>query len=159
MTEPNDSVTTWPPKRVLVPLDFSKHSAHALDYAVNLAEAVDATVWVLHVGTPVPPIYSPMPESTAAQAQIWGDMLAEREAIQRREIAEATAPYNGREVAIQIVWREGEAATAIVEAANEVDAHMIVMGSHGRTGIKRALMGSVAERTARLSSRPVLVLR
>ncbi len=155
MTDP----TTWPPRSLLVPVDFSEHSAHALDYAVSLAEQVGATLWVLHVGTPVPPIYSPMPESTTTQAELWQGMLAARERILRGEIAKALEPYADREVAIQIVWREGEPATAIVEAAAEVKAELVVMGSHGRTGIARALMGSVAERTVRLCGAPVLVMR
>jgi len=151
--------TRWPPRSLLVPLDFSEHSVHALDYAVSLAEGVGATVWVLHAGTPVPPIYSPMPESTTAQAELWQGMLAERERILRAEIDEAVAPYADRGVTFETVWREGEPATAIIEAAEAVNADLVVMGSHGRTGIARALLGSVAERTVRLCGRPVLVLR
>ncbi len=160
MSETTDAPpATWPPRTILVPLDFSEHSGHALAYAVDLAEANGATLWVLHVGTPVPPIYSPMPKSTAAQAQIWADMLAEREAVQRKAILAAMEPYAAREVVFEMLWREGEAAGAIGEAAVEVGADLVVMGSHGRTGVKRALMGSVAERTARLCPVPVLVLR
>jgi len=155
----NDSIAVWPPRRLLVALDFSEHSKHALAYAAHLAAAVDASIWALHVGTPVPPIYSPLPASAGAQAQIWTDMLAEREAIQRKEIAAAIAPYADREIAIQVAWREGEPSHAIIAFADEIDADLLVLGSHGRTGLKRALMGSVAERTVRLCARPTLILR
>ncbi len=149
----------WPPHRILVPVDFSEHSEHALSYAVGLAEAVGASIWALHVGATVPPIYSPLPESTAAQAQIWSDMLARREQIQRDEVAKAVAPFADREVAIEILWAEGEPASSISATAESLDVDLVIMGSHGRTGLKRALLGSVAERTVRLLGRPVLVLR
>lgn len=150
---------TWPPKTILVPLDFSEHSAHALQYAVDVAKTVGATVAVAHVGPPVPPIYSPLPEATAAQAGIWQDMLSQRETVLRKEMGGAVQPFVGSGVTFTQYWREGEPASAIADAAREADADLVVMGSHGRTGITRALMGSVAERTARLCPCPVLIVR
>ena len=158
-TTMNTSPAVWPPRRILVPVDFSPHSATALAYAVDLAEQVGASVWALHVGVPVPAVYSPLPESTGAQAEIWSDMLARREAIERAELAEVVGAFSEREVAIEVLWAEGEPAGAIVHQAERTDADLVVMGSHGRTGLKRALLGSVAERTARLCGCPVLMLK
>lgn len=153
------TVGTWPPKKILVPLDFSEHSDHALQYAVDMAGTAGATVVVAHVGPPVPPIYSPLPEATAAQASIWKDMLEQRESVLRKEMDGAVEPFAASEVVFEQIWKEGEPAFAIAEAAKESGADLVVMGSHGRTGLTRALMGSVAERTARLCPCPVLIVR
>ena len=153
-----DPIASWPPRTILVPIDFSLHSDHALAYATDLARSVGGKVVVMHVGPPVPPIYSPLPEATAAQGAIWQDLLVQREAVIRKEMADAVALL-GDDVVFEQLWREGEPAAAIAEGAADAAADLVVMGSHGRTGLRRALLGSVAERTARLCACPVLILR
>ena len=155
----SDDLTNWPPTRILVPLDFSEHSTHALRYAVEMASSVGAEVMVAHVGPPIPPVYSPLPEATAAQGVIWHDMLNRREAVLRKEMDDIVEPFRASGVVFTTAWRLGEPASALAEVALEEGIDLVVMGSHGRTGLTRALMGSVAERTARLCPCPVLIVR
>ena len=111
-----DPIASWPPRTILVPIDFSLHSDHALAYATDLARSVGGKVVVMHVGPPVPPIYSPLPEATAAQGAIWQDLLVQREAVIRKEMADAVALL-GDDVVFEQLWREGEPAAAIAEGA------------------------------------------
>lgn len=148
----------FPPKRILVPFDFSEHSKHALAYAGTLAEVHGAEVWLLHVGPSTPAISGPLPDVTAAQAKVWTELLAEREAALVKELSKVAGDWTKR-VTLHQAWRSGEPSNAIMEFADEKDIELVVMGSHGRTGVKRALLGSVAERTVRLCQRPVLVVR
>jgi len=139
------------PKTILVPTDFSDSAESALDYAVALAGKLGATVHLLNAIT-IPALGVPelgvavastMMESavTANQAEL--DRLAAR-----REPAKITT-----------LLRTGDARDVIVEAAKEVHADLIVMGTHGRRGVKRALLGSIAEGVLRTAPCPVLTIR
>ena len=153
------TTTPWPPKRILVPVDFGEPSVTALRYAVEMARTTGAAITALHVGAPIPPIYGPLPELTGVQAEIWTDMLGQREALLKKELEALVAPLRSSTVTIEVSWAEGEPADAIGAAALDLSADLVIMGSHGRTGLRRALLGSVAERTARHCTRPVLILR
>lgn len=139
--------------RILVPTDFSAASRAALDLACDLAARLSLPLIVMHA-------YAvrayPLPD---------GSVLATPEET-AREVAEAT-PELAREVErararvgdVESVFVEGEPFDAIVRVARERAIDLIVMGSHGRRGIKHALLGSVAEKMVQRGPCPVLVVR
>jgi universal stress protein A len=121
------------PGRVLVATDFSETADAAVRVAVAYAESLGASLDVLHV---VSPLADPL-------AEPWLTRLA-------REIDGA--------VPVTTAVRSGVPSTQIVHYAHENRIDLIVLGTHGRTGISRALSGSVAERVVRLARCPVLTV-
>lgn len=129
---------------VLVPIDFSPRSLQALEYARGLAARCDATVELLHVVEPA----AVDGFVGSANPVVWLEAI---EGARRKlhELAQGD-PFK---------VLEGRPADLIVDHAQAVKADMIVMGSLGRTGLERLLVGSVAERVVRLAPCPVLVMR
>ena len=142
-------------KRILVPTDFSAHADAALDYAIELAEPLGATIALLHVIED--PLAAGMWSSELYSAEIAGlqiNLMKDAEERLRRTVADAANP-----VITEHVVRTGRAAATIVEAAVDTKADLIVMGTAGRTGLAHMVMGSVAERVVRAAPCPVLTLR
>lgn len=144
-------------KRILVPVDFSACSEAALDHAHTLAGALGATIDVLYVWqapTFLPPellIAGPGPQQTLTE-------LTRSKA--EAELAEFVERARARGVNIaQTFVDEGYPAQRIVERAEEGKYDLLAIGTHGRTGVSRALLGSVAERVVRHSPKPVLTIR
>jgi nucleotide-binding universal stress UspA family protein len=143
-----------PIKKILVPLDFSPHSKAALDFAVDLARRYEAGLELLYVYEPL--TYT-LPEGyvlvTPEQlSEILNKLQAQLETV-RSQARSAGAS----QVATTLL--QGGPVTEILRFARERDADLIVMGTHGRTGIKRLFIGSVAENVVRSSSCPVLTVR
>lgn len=137
-------------KRILVPIDFSKYSANALRYACALAERFSAEVHLLHVTDPLKgPGYLPPPE----------EWLRELEQQARTELEKLPGPDLGRNLVVDREIRSGFAFSEIVRYAREQDVGLIVMGTHGRSGLAHVLLGSVAERVVRKAPCPVLTVR
>jgi len=134
----------FPPKTLLVPMDLSDPSFKALSQASLLAEALDAKLHILHV-LPVPA------ESVPYYWDQAPDIKSRRQAVAaiRRRLA--------MDAAIEVL--EGDPVAAILHAAYRERAGMIVMGSHGRSGLSRVLFGSTAEAVVRRSPAPVVVVR
>lgn len=149
---------TYPPRRILVPTDFSEQAAYALGYAVEIARATGADIDVLHVAPPLPPVSAPLPESTTMQVDAWQETIKAREASARKDLDTHVAPYR-EDVGIHLHWAEGDPPHVFRSHALEYAVDLVVVGSHGRTGFRRALLGSIAERAARLSPSPVLIVR
>lgn len=134
-------------QRILVPVDLSPASDRALDYGLELAEAPEL-VTALHVGLPytaVEPPYMYLVDEQSRRDQLEAAVL-ERFAAPR---------YSG----VHIEVRYGDPGHEIADYARESGAGLIVMPSHGRTGLAHLLVGSVAERVVRYAPCPVLVLR
>ncbi len=142
-------------RTILVAYDFSDPSRRALDRALELAEALRSTVRLLHVvdtsgvigGGPV----GNLPEIAGIANQIRSGSAAELE-----RVADAADPGRSRIGRVDV--REGRAADTIAAFAREERAALIVVGTRGRTGLPRLLLGSVAERVARLAPCDVLVV-
>lgn len=141
------------PSRILVPTDFSSQAENALDYACTLAGRLDATVSLLSV-VGVPSLG--VPELGAAMtASVIDDMIKDNQAgldalaDARRSVAKID----------KVLLRTGDARDMIPNVAEEIGADLIVMGTHGRRGLSRALLGSVAEYVVRVSRVPVLTVR
>jgi len=129
-------------KTILYPTDFSSYSNSAYFHALGLAEAYRAALTILYVYTPgdVPP------GAAAADKQHWRSQL------------EQIRPAN-KTIPVRHVFLEGDAAAEIVRFADEQAVDVIVLGTHGRTGVDRLVMGSVAERVMRESPCSVLVVK
>ena len=141
--------------RILVPTDFSKFSANALTYGTAFAEKFGAELYLLHVVQDlalfipeavlvVPPVLPPVEQFlTAARAAL------------DRVIAGLNLPG----VTVHPAVSEGTPFDEIIRFAREKDIDLIVMGTHGHTGLAHILMGSVAEKVVRKAPCPVLTVR
>lgn len=140
-----------PIRTILHPTDFSLHSGYAFRLACSLARDHGARVIVLHVmdwpgvvssgGLTGPPRLEPVADVLALQEQL-------------RQI-KAPDP----KVSIAHRWEEGTAAAGILQVARESQCDLIVLGTHGRTGLRRLLMGSVVEQVVRSAPCPVLTVK
>jgi len=140
-------------QHVLVPIDFSATADRALAYAIALAQQLQARLTLLHVldMTPVT-----MDEMTAGMTATYLEaqeteaqrlLQASRERVQR-------AGLQGESLLVQ-----GPPPQTILDTAGEQGVDLIIMGTHGRTGLARVLLGSVAEHVVRQGPCPVLVVR
>lgn len=134
--------------RILVPHDFSDSSDAALELAADLAASQRGRLLVLHVIEP----FHPPPEVVTwlRDAQRVGPQLEQLRKVVAARLGRRRVPVDCRVVV-------GSPVQAILEAA--VDADLIVMATQGRTGIPHLLIGSVAERVVRHSTKPVLTVR
>jgi nucleotide-binding universal stress UspA family protein len=140
-------------RRILVPVDFSDCSLPGLKYAIRLAREVGAHVIVLHVTN-----LGPVMMTTGAGYYDSPDYLeaARRRCADRMRAFLKQVDFDHVKVDTFSVARY--CPTAIYEAAEKQCADLIVISTHGRTGLRRALLGSVAEKTARHARCPVLVV-
>lgn len=141
-------------RRILHPTDFSRASAPALRRAVALARACRAPLVLLHVMTPPSPFLG-----EGALPRSYADLLNLARRSARRRLAAALARVRRVRVRAQAIFAEGLPADEILRAARRARADLIVMGTHGRTGVSRVFLGSVAERVVRESRCPVLTVR
>lgn len=141
-----------PIRKILVPTDFSEHSTLALTYAVDLAKRYEASLTLLHV---YPVVNYAAAEGFALYTPEQLAKLTTQLTTQLRA-CEAQAREAGAQQ-IASTMEQGDAYQEILEHAPNYD--LIVMGTHGRTGLKHALMGSVAEKIVRTSPCPVLTVR
>lgn len=141
-----------PIERILVPHDFSETADAALTMALDLAAKLRARVTILHAYEA--PTYV-FPESVVATADLVGQIRgAAEEAL--ANLKERVEKPGG--VQVETMLRQGVAWSEIDRAAKELSADLVVMGTHGRRGISRALIGSVAEKVVRTASCPVLTV-
>jgi universal stress protein A len=137
-------------KRILVPVDFSKSSGNALRYGCALAEKFSAEVHLLHVTDPLKgPGYLPPPE----------EWLEELQQQARKELEKLPEPGLAGRLSVRREIRSGFPFTEIIGYAREHGIALIVMGTHGRSGLAHVLLGSVAERVVRKAPCPVLTVR
>ena len=145
-----------PYKRLLVPLDESATAQRGLGEAMALARALGSTVVLLHAVELAPML----PEVATAEA--WEAIREGLKASGERVLEEATKRVRAAGVACEAVLHEADAgrpADTIVAEATARRCDLIVMGTHGRRGIGRALLGSDAELVLRQSPVPVLLVR
>ena len=139
-------------QRILCATDFSDTAEAAWQAARELASTHRAELALIHVFTELP-IY---PEVAVLEVQrVWEDQRAWVERALGERVAAATAGG----LAARWVLKTGVAPEAIAETAVETQADLIVIGTHGRTGLSRLVIGSVAERVVRLAPCPVLTVK
>ena len=139
-----------PAKKIVFPTDFSHCSDAALAYATILARALDATLLIVHAEEPAVAygggeMYYGLLEPDHAELQ---KMLSEIKPT------DPAVPHQHR-----LLSGTGDPAKLIVQFAKKEAAELIVLGTHGRTGLKRVLMGSIAEAVIRHAPCPVLVMK
>lgn len=140
--------------KILVPTDFSEHAAGALQAAESLARPIGATLHLLHVVQM--PVVPTMPEAAPVVPVTFWQELREH-ALRNLEKEKARLVAAGVKCELEVI--EDVPGFAIAAAAERCRADLIVMGSRGLTGIKHALLGSVAERTVRSAPCPVLTVK
>jgi nucleotide-binding universal stress UspA family protein len=142
-------------RRILLPIDFSKYSNAALNYAVAFTEKFDAELNLLHVVQnlalvipdviTVEPATLPTAETITPAVQAGFQRLIAEHQLQRFQIKQHV--------------REGTPFHEIIRCAREIDADLIVMGTHGHSGLAHVLLGSVTEKVVRKAPCPVLTVR
>ncbi|HKI31043.1 MAG TPA: universal stress protein [Gemmataceae bacterium] len=141
--------------RILVPTDFSKHSHNALNYAVAFADKFGAELYLLHVVQDlalfIPEAVSVAPPVAPAVEQM---TAAVHEALQRIVRENDLGRFT-----VHCDVREGTPFYEIIQYAKESDIDLIIMGTHGHTGLVHVLLGSVTEKVVRKSPCPVLTIR
>lgn len=138
---------------ILVPVDFAAPSEAAFTYALALATASNAALHVCHI-IPVPHVLDALYERGFESEETVKRI--ERKAQQRlTELAQAA----NSPLTPHLHCSEGDARDGVLEWADKLKAHLIVMGTHGRQGVDRFFMGSVAEAVVRRASCPVLTIR
>lgn len=137
-------------KKILVPIDFSDLSRKALHYAISFAQQFGAEIYLLHVVE----IIIPTPEVVVAESEYLNVKVREQAAKElsewRKEIVR---------VPVRSTIRDGSPFRQITEAADEINADLIVLGTQGRTGLSHLFIGSTAERVVRHAPCPVMIVR
>lgn len=142
-------------RRILFASDLSKASAKAFTTAVALAKTNRAALTILHVFTPFMPVVPEQYIGGATLDQLNADSRrwAERQLAKLREKAKTAGVRAGGLV------MEGEPAQQIVRAARSKGADLVVVGTHGRTGLNKFFVGSVAHRVVMTAPCPVVTVR
>lgn len=146
------------PKKILVPVDFSPSSLAALETAIELAKPFNASLELVHVWEP-PPIYGP-DALVAGGMSLYVELEEHARRAATKEMENLVARLEPRGLGtLRTHVLRGVPAPGILEVAGKGGFDLIVMGTHGRTGVSRFFMGSVAEKVVRLSPVPVLTVR
>lgn len=143
---------------VLVPTDFSDGSHAAIDWAMTLAEGFGACVHLLHVGQVV--AEGPTPPS-GALLEVYHRAREEQGRLATAQLTRLSDELSARhpDVTIEYSVHSGPAHEAICNAAKQIGASVIVMGTQGLSGLSRFMIGSTAERVVRAADVPVLTVR
>ncbi len=138
-------------KKILIPTDFSEYSQHALKYAVALAESFKAKLYVMHVWE-----HSMIgaPSEAYPQEIMIGAQKSEEEALKR-----LTDELRSKRIEAEGVFVTGRVYVEIVTKAEELDVDLIILATHGRTGLSHMVFGSTAEKIVRLAPCPVLTVK
>lgn len=140
-------------RRIVCPTDFSPTAARAVDYAAEMARTFDAELTLLHV---VPEMNYPLRSFGMASAfPHLREELHQRANDELQKVKTALGP----KTKATAVLRDGESHVQVLDCAKSIGADLIVMGTHGHTGLKHAFLGSTAEKVVRLSECPVLTVR
>jgi universal stress protein A len=142
-------------RKILAPIDFSEHASNAVRYACGLAERLDAELHLLHVLSAIVPS-GPDPLFTTALPQ---EMYRESEEQSRQALEKSLDPSWGKPRSVEVAVRWESPVDGIVNYAQETAIDLIVIATHGRTGLSHVLLGSVAERIVREAPCPVLTIR
>ena len=148
-----EGVLSSGPEDSRFPLDFSRQAAPVLEWALHLATEHRSSIVLLHVYHL--PVEFQQLEGAYLPADFWANV--KQEAEQQLGLHAERVRAGGIEVEAQV--REGYPATVIVEEAESRGADLIVLGTHGHTGIKHLLLGSIAERVVQKSPCPVLTVK
>lgn len=134
-------------KRIFIATDFSDTSKEAFNQAVQLARQMDATLLLAHVIEPI--------DMAASHLEPFGF----HELRLQQRLDRMVQPVREEGLLVETHLLKGDPAAEITKAAGDLQCDLIVMGTHGRTGVPRLLMGSVTERVLRTSPVPIVAVR
>ncbi len=140
-------------KNILVPIDFSAETDRVIDVAIALAKPLQAKLWLVHVAAPDPDFvgYETGPRYVREhRAEILREEHAGIQALAKR--------IAGSAVECEGLLIQGPTSETLIEEIDRLKAEMIIMGSHGRSGLFKAFVGSVSEQVLRDSRVPVLIV-
>ncbi|HLG57496.1 MAG TPA: universal stress protein [Vicinamibacterales bacterium] len=141
-------------RRILCPIDFSDFSRHALDHAVAIAKWYGSTITLFNVAPLVPAIaYAPGTPMLPVTVPTPDDLDALLASMKRFAAVETAGS-----VPMQFEIGEGDAAAEILDRSNAIPSDLVVMGTHGRSGFERLILGSVTEKVLRQATCPVLTV-
>lgn len=141
-------------KKVLVPIDFSDYSKSALRYAVNFAKSFNAEILLIYVVEPIiyPPDFSMGQIAMPTINTDWDNRAKE----ELDKLAKNEITNNGN---VKTIIKTGKPFAEIIETAKEEDIDLIIIATHGHSGVEYILFGSTAEKVVRKAPCPVLTLR
>ena len=139
--------------KIVVPTDFSPASDAAVAAAVELAARLGHDIVLLHAFTP--PIYPLLDGAVIPTAEHVADLVTQAD----RQLDALCARYAHKDVTIEPKLVQGAAAEEILRYAEEQRCGLIIMGTHGRSGMRRLVLGSIAEEVVRKATVPVLTIR
>jgi nucleotide-binding universal stress UspA family protein len=143
-------------KRILVPTDFSEPSKAAMDYAAKLGRSLGSQLTFLFV---VEPVYLAVPGDMYAPIPRVDMLLMEQQRLAREQLAKLSRQLQKKGLKCRAVLATGSVYQNIADTARKTKADLIVIGTHGRTGLSHVLLGSVAERVVQTAPCPVLTVR
>ena len=142
-------------RRILHPTDFSRASAAAFARAMELARDSRSELLLVHVMTP----YVPVAGEGYMPPRLWEQMEASTRAYATKKLEALAAKVRTPGVKVKTLLLEGMPHERIARAAKAQRADLIVIGTHGRTGLARFFVGSVAERVVSIAPCPVMTVR
>ncbi len=141
-------------KKILVPIDFSDYSKKALQYTVKFAKSFNSELHLIYVIEPmIYPADLSMGQMVIPPSEVNMDEKA------KTELEELAKTEIGDSLRYNIIVKTGKPFQEIIETAAEVDADLIIIATHGHTGVEHLLFGSTAEKVVRKAPCPVLTLR
>lgn len=140
--------------KILVPIDFSDYSKNALRYAVDFSKKFSAKLFLIYVVEPA--IYPA--DFSMGQVAIPA-MNLDMQDRAKEELDKLSQKEIGEEVVVETIIKNGNPFVEISETASEIDADLIIIATHGHTGVEHLLFGSTAEKVVRKAPCPVLSLR
>jgi nucleotide-binding universal stress UspA family protein len=139
-------------KRILIPVDFSDYSRHALQYAEALAEAFSAKLYLIHVReVPLSRVFPPEPYPSV--------VITEEQKQNEQLLRKLVEEIRGKGIDAEPIYVVGQPYAEIVKAAQELNIDLVTLATHGRKGVSHVIFGSVAEKVVRLAPCPVLTIK
>jgi nucleotide-binding universal stress UspA family protein len=143
-------------KRVLVPVDFSGDSLSALGYARSLVKPFNAEVVLMHV---IEPIYYAAPADMYMTSPNLASIIDEQQRGAAQQLKRIAADLEKKGLRVRTILKSGSPAQVIIDTAQRSGIDLIVMATHGHTGLAHLFMGSVAEKVVRTAGCAVLTVR
>ena len=140
-------------RRILVPLDFSRHAGSVLEWAAHLAEEHGSKLLLLHAYHL--PVEFQQLEGAYLPQDFWASVKSEAE----QNLTRLAEPLRAKGLTVDLIVREGYPATVIEEEARDGGFDLIVIGTRGLSGLKHLLLGSIAERVVQRAPCPVLTVK
>jgi len=145
--------------KIVAATDFSEDSTLALTFAQELAAKFSAEIVLVHVDQPLAPVMMTPELGPAMDVGAMGRIAEEQRMLAQKELDKIAGKLREAGLKVKVQLKVGSPFMEILRAAQSENADLIVLGTHGRTGLAHVLMGSVAERVVQKSQCPVLTIR